>query len=154
MVAPEAPAIGNPMPDPASRDEGPKQMTVRRIVPDFATDRLAESRDFYESVLGMQVAMDLGWIVTLKSPDADLAQISFLTRDATAPVVPDLTVEVEDVDAVYATAQQRGEEIVYPLTDEPWGVRRFFVEDPDGTVVNVMSHRQTPQDSEADAGPA
>ena len=46
-------------------------MTVRRIVPDFATDRLAESRDFYESVLGMQVAMDLGWIVTLKSADAD-----------------------------------------------------------------------------------
>ena len=55
---------------------------------------------------------------------------------------------------MYATAQQRGEEIVYPLTDEPWGVRRFFVEDPDGTVVNVMSHRPSGQGSEADAGPS
>jgi len=30
---------------------------------------------------------------------------------------------------------------VYPLTDEPWGVRRFFVRDPNGVVLNVMSHR-------------
>jgi len=25
---------------------------------------------------------------------------------------------------------------VYPLTDEPWGVRRFFVRDPDGEVLD------------------
>ena len=30
---------------------------------------------------------------------------------------------------------------VYPLTDEPWGVRRFFTRDPNGVVVNVLSHR-------------
>src|SRR3954468_13974881 len=128
-----------------------ERMSVRRIVPDFATDRLAESRDFYENVLGLRVAMDLGWIVTLQSPGSPSAQISFLTHDATAPVVPDLSVEVEDVDAVHATAQGRHERIVYPLTDEPWGVRRFFVEDPDGTVVNVMSHRSASQGAEAES---
>ena len=31
-------------------------------------------------------------------------------------------------------------EIVHPLTEEPWGVRRFFVRDPTGVVVNVVAH--------------
>lgn len=56
-------------------------------------------------------------------------------------VWPDLTVEVGDVDAVHAVAVDRGENIVYPITDESWGVRRFFVIDPTGAVLNVMSHR-------------
>ena len=38
------------------------------------------------------------------------------------------------------TLLRSGREIVYPLTDEEWGVRRFFVRDPGGVVVNVMSH--------------
>jgi len=33
-----------------------------------------------------------------------------------------------------------GAQIVHPLTDEPWGVRRFFVRDPDGNIVNVLAH--------------
>ncbi|MFD5308815.1 hypothetical protein ACUJ8N_29085 [Streptomyces sp. ESR1.13] len=30
--------------------------------------------------------------------------------------------------------------MVYPLTTEPWGIRRFFVQAPDGSVINVHSH--------------
>ena len=53
-----------------------------------------------------------------------------------------LSVHVGDgVDEAYAEAQRRGYEIVHPLTDEPWGVRRFFVRDPDGNVINMVSHR-------------
>ena len=44
------------------------------------------------------------------------------------------------VDAAHAEAVRRGLRVVYPLTDEPWGVRRFFVEDPGGTIVNVLAH--------------
>jgi uncharacterized glyoxalase superfamily protein PhnB len=61
-------------------------------------------------------------------------------QDATAPVVADITVEVADVDAVHVEAVRRGLEMVHPLTDEPWGVRRFFVKDPNGVVLNVASH--------------
>ena len=39
-----------------------------------------------------------------------------------------------------AEAQRRGYEIVHPLTEEPWGPRRFFVRDPNGIVVNVLGH--------------
>jgi uncharacterized glyoxalase superfamily protein PhnB len=55
--------------------------------------------------------------------------------------VPQLSVEVADVDDVHTEAVQRRLEIVYPLSDESWGVRRFFVLDPNGVVLNVMSHR-------------
>jgi predicted enzyme related to lactoylglutathione lyase len=50
-------------------------------------------------------------------------------------------VEVDDVDGAHAAAVSAGLRIVHPLTDEEWGVRRFFFEDPSGNVVNVLSHR-------------
>jgi uncharacterized glyoxalase superfamily protein PhnB len=74
------------------------------------------------------------------SPSNPTAQLSVLRQDASAPVVPQVTVEVADVDAVHAEAVRRGLAIVHPLTDEPWGVRRFFVKDPNGVVLNVASH--------------
>jgi predicted enzyme related to lactoylglutathione lyase len=63
-----------------------------------------------------------------------------MTGDATARVRPDISIEVDDVDAVHATAVRLGHEIVHPLTDEPWGVR-FFVREPTGKVLNILSHR-------------
>ena len=116
-------------------------MRIRRAVPNIRSTRLGESRDFYVSLLGFQVVMDMDGIITLASPDNPTAQVSIVRHDTESRVFPDLTVEVGDVDAVHATAVERGVEIVYPLTDEPWGVRRFFVADPNGRIVNVMSHR-------------
>jgi uncharacterized glyoxalase superfamily protein PhnB len=85
--------------------------------------------------------MDLGWVVTLASPVNPAVQLSVMAQDRTAPVTPDLSIEVADVDAAYAAMRERGAQIVHPLTDEEWGVRRFFVRDPDGHVVNVLGHR-------------
>jgi catechol 2,3-dioxygenase-like lactoylglutathione lyase family enzyme len=116
-------------------------MSIRRVAPNIASDKLDACRDFYAGLLGFQVAMDMGWIVTFVSPSNPTAQVSVVRDDATAPVVAQVTVEVADVDAVHAEAVRRGLEIVHPLTDEPWGVRRFFVKDPSGAVLNVASHR-------------
>jgi catechol 2,3-dioxygenase-like lactoylglutathione lyase family enzyme len=116
-------------------------MSIRRVMPDIRSDRFDECRTFYVELLGFEVAMDMGWIMTFVSPTNPTAQISVMRSDATAPVVPQLTVEVADVDAVHAEAVRRGLEIVYPLTDESWGVRRFFVVDPNRVVLNVVSHR-------------
>jgi catechol 2,3-dioxygenase-like lactoylglutathione lyase family enzyme len=117
-------------------------MSIRRVVPDITSERIDESRKFYTEFLGFEVAMDMGWIVTLASPDNPTAQITLLRGPASAVVHPDLSIEVADVDAVHAKATALGLQIVYPLTDEPWGIRRFFVADPNGVVINVVSHRQ------------
>lgn len=67
------------------------------------------------------------------------AQITVM-RDDAGTVVPDVSIEVSDVDAMHACAVERGLDVVYPLTTEPWGVRRFFVADPNGKVLNILSH--------------
>src|SRR5687768_13742478 len=107
-------------------------MTVRRIMPDIqvaSEEALSTSRTFY-GLLGFEEVMNMGWMTTLASPANPTAQISFFTEERTAPVVPDLSVEVEDVDAVYGRVRASGAEIVLELRDEEWGVRRFFTRDP------------------------
>jgi catechol 2,3-dioxygenase-like lactoylglutathione lyase family enzyme len=115
-------------------------MGIRRVMPDIESERLDESREFYSGFLGLELAMDMGWIMTFVSPSNPTAQISIMTHDQSAHVVPNLTIEVDDADAAHAEAVRRELSIVHPLTDEPWGVRRFFVRDPNGVVVNVMCH--------------
>jgi len=83
-------------------------------------------------LLGFQVAMDRGWILTFGSPSNPTAQLSVVRQDASAPVIPQATVEVADVDAVHAQAVRRGVELVYPLTDEPWGCGASWSRTPTG----------------------
>lgn len=115
-------------------------MSVRRIVPDIRSKQLDASRQFYVDVLGLEVAMDMGFIVTLRSSTNPTAQVTLMRDDESSAILPQMSVEVADVDDVHARAVSRGFKVVYPLTNEPWGVRRFFVTDPNGTIINVMCH--------------
>jgi catechol 2,3-dioxygenase-like lactoylglutathione lyase family enzyme len=114
-------------------------VTIRRAVPNIRSEKLAESRDFFVELLGFDVAMDLDWVVTVASPTNPSAQVTIVGNDDMA--APGISVEVDDVDAVHARAVERGLEIAYPLRDEEWGVRRFMLREPSGTIVNVLSHR-------------
>jgi uncharacterized glyoxalase superfamily protein PhnB len=116
-----------------------RSVTIERTVPNIRSNRPAETRDFFLELLGFEVAMDLGWVVTVASPSNPLAQVTIIGSDD--PAAPGISVEVDDVDAVHARAMERGLEIAYPLRDEEWGVRRFMLREPSGTVVNVLSHR-------------
>lgn len=62
--------------------------------------------------------------------------------DIKAHVHPEVSIEVDDVDAVYERVRAAGAEIVYPITSEEWGLRRFFVRDPNGAVINVTQHSE------------
>lgn len=115
-------------------------MTVRRVVPIVTVADLPTAVAQYRSVLGLDVVMDHGWIVTLADPE-HRHQVSLLTEDATAAVNPTVSIEVDDVDVAYRNALDAGVQIVHPLSDEDWGVRRFFYADAAGNVVNVLSHR-------------
>jgi catechol 2,3-dioxygenase-like lactoylglutathione lyase family enzyme len=114
-------------------------VTINRAVPNIKSERPAETREFFVDLLGFEVAMDIGWVVTLASPTNSAAQVTIIGNDD--PAAPGISVEVADVDAVHAKAVERGLEIAYPLRNEEWGVRRFMLREPSGTTVNVLSHR-------------
>lgn len=116
-------------------------MGIRRIAVNLPTDTPAETAEFYTEVLGMQVVMDQAWIVMVADPEHPARQLSLLASDATAPMNPIASIEVDDVDQTYRSALEAGAEIVYPISDEEWGVRRFFLRDPAGNIINVLAHR-------------
>jgi catechol 2,3-dioxygenase-like lactoylglutathione lyase family enzyme len=117
-------------------------MSIKRVVPDITSERIDESRKFYTEFLGLTLAMDMGWILTFVSPSNPTAQVTLLRAPTSGTPNPNVSVEVGDVDALHAKAVALGLHIVYPLTDEPWGVRRFFVTDPNGVIINVASHHK------------
>lgn len=115
-------------------------MTVKKVVANIAVSDTAQTVAFYRDLLDMDVVMDMGWIATLAATGTSSTQISIATEGGSGTPVPDLSIEVDDVDAVHARAQQMGLTLDYPLTDEPWGVRRFYVTDPAGKVLNILAH--------------
>ena len=116
-------------------------MRVMGVIADLHVADIDAARTFYADYLGLSTEeFNLGWVARFTSPETG-AHLQLVTRDAAAPEDPLISVMVDDVDAAFEDAQRRGYEIVHPLTSEPWGVRRFFVRAPDGTVVNIVRHR-------------
>ena len=115
-------------------------MRVSRIIADLRVADLAAAKDFYTDYLGLSTEeFNLGWVARYTSPVTG-ANVQLLTHDASATEAPVISVLTDDVDGAYDEARRLDYEIVHPLTTEAWGVRRFFVRAPDGTVVNVVGH--------------
>ncbi len=116
-------------------------MKVKRIVANVATSDIAAARRFYGEFLGLDVVMDHGWLTTYGSSAKMSVQVSFASEGGSGTQVPDLSIEVDDVDAALARARKAGLAIEYGPVDEPWGVRRFYVRDPFGKLINILAHR-------------
>ena len=116
-------------------------MAVRRIVANIAADRLDAARAFYGDLLGMSIAMDLGWIMTFAADGSMTPQISVATEGGSGTAVPDLSIEVDNLSDVDRRMKAAGLKIEYGPVAEPWGVTRFFVRDPFGRLINILEHR-------------
>jgi catechol 2,3-dioxygenase-like lactoylglutathione lyase family enzyme len=116
-------------------------MKASGIVANLRVADIEIASDFYTGYLGLSVeGFNMGWVAHYQSPDGQV-HVQLVTRDATAPEDSAISVHVgSGVEKAYEEAMRRGYEIVYPLTKEAWGLRRFFVRAPDGTIVNITSH--------------
>lgn len=117
--------------------------SIRRIVPNIYSDALERSKKFYSEFLDLELAMDMGWILTFVSKTNNTAQLSIFKNDsgkAIGNTAVFLSIEVSDIDSWYQRAKDKNIEITYPLTNEPWNVRRFFVKDPNGVTINLLMH--------------
>jgi catechol 2,3-dioxygenase-like lactoylglutathione lyase family enzyme len=116
-------------------------MKVKRIVADIATADPAAAKRFYHDLLGLDVLMDHGWIATYGSREKMSVQVSFASEGGSGAPTPDLSIEVDDLDTALARMKKAKIAIEYGPADEPWGVRRFFVRDPFGKLINILVHK-------------
>lgn len=82
----------------------------------------------------------MDWIITFISESNPTSQLSIIRNNKSDIPHPNVSIEVDEVDQMFAKAKDQNINIVYPITDEPWGVRRFFVKDPNGKIINILSH--------------
>jgi catechol 2,3-dioxygenase-like lactoylglutathione lyase family enzyme len=115
-------------------------MAVRRIVANIATERVGDAAAFYRDILGLRVAMDLGGIITFAADSPAAPQLSVAAEDGSGTPVPDLSIEVDDLEDTLRQVRVRRIPLEYGPADEPWGVRRFFVRDPFGRLLNILQH--------------
>ncbi|MEK4295542.1 VOC family protein [Paenibacillus sp. FSL R5-0914] len=115
-------------------------MRVKRIVTNIKTQNVSAAKSFYQDVLELDLLMDHGWIETYGLLGKENIQISFASEGGSNTPTPDLSIEVDDVDAVYERMKSAGYTIEYGPVDEPWGVRRFYVRDPFGKLINILAH--------------
>ncbi|QJD16559.1 VOC family protein [Paracoccus sanguinis] len=115
-------------------------MTVMRIIPNLTAPDPAALARFWAEVLGLAPVMDHGWIVTLAG-GTQSAQLSLAAEGGAGTPVPAVSIEVDDLDACHARALAAGGTVTHGPVAEDWGVRRFFLRDPAGNLVNLLSHR-------------
>lgn len=115
-------------------------MAVKRIVANIAAQNIEQAATFYSGILGLNLAMDLGWIQTFSSDNRTTPQVSIAMEGGSGAAVPDLSIEIDNLDEVINLLSEAGMAIVYGPTTEPWGVRRLFVRDPFNRLVNLLEH--------------
>ena len=115
-------------------------MAVRRVITNIAAEQIDAARAFYGDIMGMTVVMDHGWIVTFAADASAPPQISIATEGGSGTAVPDLSIEVDNLDQVLEGILDAGFAVEYGPVVEPWGVRRFFARDPFGRLVNILAH--------------
>jgi catechol 2,3-dioxygenase-like lactoylglutathione lyase family enzyme len=115
-------------------------MKVLRVVANIEAADPGLAKKFYSDILGLDLLMDLNWIKTYGSKTTMPVQVSFMCEGGSGTPVPSLSIEVDDLDDAVKKFRSCGFAIEYGPVVEPWGVRRFFVRDPFGRLVNVLSH--------------
>ena len=116
-------------------------MQVQRIVANIATTDVAQADAFYRDILGLELVMDHGWLRTYASPVQMTVQVGVASQGGSGTPVPDLSIEVDDLAEALRRVEAAGIPIEYGPADEPWGVRRFYVRDPFGKLVNILMHQ-------------
>lgn len=115
----------------------------------IVTNKLAETKTFYTTVLGFGVTFENEFYLLLHTPGKE-AEISFLLPDhpSQQPLFHKpytgqgmyLTMEVDDVDSMYSEIKKKKVEIKIDIRNEPWGDRHFAIQDPNGIGIDIVKY--------------
>ena len=113
------------------------------------TEKLAATKEFYMDILGFGVTFENEFYLLMHTP-GNTSELSFLLpnhpsqqalfQPAFAGQGVYLTIEVDDVDALYEEMQKKNVEIMIAIRDEPWGDRHFAIRDPNGVGIDLVRY--------------
>jgi uncharacterized glyoxalase superfamily protein PhnB len=123
-------------------------MSLLSYYPVICTDKVEETRAFYEQNFGFAAVFAADWYVSLKREGDRTWELAIL--DAGHPTIPEgsrrpvagllLNFEVDDVDAEYERLVTRaGLEPLAPLRSEDFGQRHFILADPAGVMIDIIT---------------
>lgn len=115
-------------------------MKVQRIIANLGAADPAAADAFYRGILGLELVMDHGWIRTYGGEERMRVQVSVASQGGSGTPVPDLSIAVDDLDEALRRVREAGVAVEYGPVEEPWGVRRFYVRDPFGRLINLLQH--------------
>ena len=115
-------------------------MKVKSIVSNVAATNIDDAKQFYGSIFGLTLVMDQRRIKTYSSGAKMTAQLSVASEGGSGTAVPDISIEVDDLDEVLKRVLAEKIQVDYGPVSEPWGVRRFCKSDPLGKLINVLEH--------------
>jgi len=115
-------------------------LKIKRIVSNVETSDVRKANTFYHDILGLRLVIDHGWIRTYGSDSKMTVQVSFASEGGSGTPVPDMSIEVDDLETALARVKKAGMPIEYGPESESWGVRRFYVRDPFGKLINILQH--------------
>jgi len=117
-------------------------MPVIRIVPNLLAADPSALAAFWRDVLGLETLMEMGFIHTLGGRGSGGGQLSVASEGGSGTPLPQVSIEVDDLEDALARAKAAGGVIEYGPVTEPWGVRRFYLRDPGGNLVNILVHEE------------
>lgn len=135
----------------AQRSSTHKNLEKMKLNAGIVTDKFEETKEFYTKVLDFGVTFENEFYLLIHTPNNE-AQLSFLlpNHPTQQPIFHKpfkgegmyLTIEVEDVDALYAKVKESGTTIALDIRDEPWGDRHFAIVDPNGIGIDLVKYTE------------
>ncbi len=119
------------------------------------TEKMEATKRFYTDVLDFGVTFENEFYLLMHTPGHQ-AELSFLlpNHPTQQPIFHTpfegkgmyLTIEVDDVDALYAKIKEKGIAIAVEIRDEPWGDRHFSIVDPNGIGIDLVRYTAPTED--------
>ena len=133
----------------AQNNVEPKKQFAMKMNAGIITEKIQETKDFYQEKLGFGVTFENEFYLLMHTPGHE-AQLSFLLPEhpTQKPLFQPkfmgsgmyLTIEVDDVDELYNKLKSEGVKIEIDIRDEPWGDRHFAIKDPNGIGIDLVKY--------------
>ena len=115
-------------------------MTVIRIVPNLNARDPVGLAAFYRQAFGLEQPFEMGWIAFLETRGSQKIEMHTASQGGSDTDLPAISIEVDDLEQTERAVRNAGGTVVYGPVDEPWGLRRFYMRDPENNLINVLSN--------------